>query len=488
LTETSEAQAGHQPFVLCSPEATIKTVAEAMDLVGAHLAIISEGSRVMGVVSDGDLRRALLAELRIEEPIANVMTRDFVSVTAGRKTEELQRLVRGYKVVPVLSSEFSLVGVATEGGSTLFPVAAPDISPEDVAAVERTLLSGWISSKSAEVGDFEENFSRELDLSPGLAVSNGTAAIELALKALGLGGGDEVLVPVFTFAAVANAVIAAGCVPVFVDIEAQNLGLNPEGLERYLSDRLKAIIVVHSYGAPAEIESISHFATSHNLLLIEDCAEAIGTKVSGRHVGSFGDAATFSFFANKTITTGEGGFVAFASREVRELASKIRDHGMSPGKKYWHDVPGHNFRMTGMQAALGQSQLRRLAALVGARVQNFKLYSERLGMRPEVKFWSGPPNEHHSHWLSEFRLVEPFIHHRDVVIERLGSLGVEARPYFYPMSQMPAFESLKGTHCSFPVADFESARGICLPSSSSLRPSEIDVICERVIVVLDGLQ
>lgn len=487
VTSSDLASSQDQAFVLARSGDSIQSVGEVMDRAGAHVAIITDAGRVVGVVSDGDLRRAFLKSLAIDEPIDVVMTRDFQFVEAGRMPEEVQLLVNRYKVLPVLSSESSLVGTISSSQSTVFQVAAPDISAEDIAAVENTMQAGWISSKSFEVRAFEEEFADSLALHKGLAVANGTVALELALMALGLEAGDEVLVPAFAFAAVANAVIAVGCVPVFVDIEAQNLGIAVVGLEKFLSHRVKALIVVHTYGAPAEIELIAEFASKNNLLLIEDCAEAIGTKVKNMHVGNFGDACTFSFFANKTISTGEGGFVAFASGEALDKAAQIRDHGMSRQKKYWHDTPGRNFRMTGIQASLGRSQLTRLSKLVEARVENFEIYSARLSSRPELEFRDGSVGRVHSHWLSDFRLSSSYVHYRDDLIERLGALGVEARPYFYPMNKMPAFEHYSPPSLSLPVSEYESLRGICLPSSSSLRRQDIEEVCGRVEVALDGL-
>lgn len=477
-----------QGFVLARTGDSIQSVGKAMDVAGAHIAIITDAGRVVGIASDGDLRRAFLQSLPINEAVDAVMTRDFVFVEAGRTPEEVQSLVHKFKVVPVLSSESKLVGVVSSSQSTVFQVAAPDISAEDIASVQNTMQAGWISSKSIEVRAFEEDFSGCLGLHEGLAVSNGTVALELALIALGLTVDDEVLVPAFTFAAVANAVIAVGCIPVFVDIEAGNLGIDSERLSNFMSDRVKAIIVVHTYGAPAEIGLIAKFAESNNLLLIEDCAEAIGTRFQNKHVGNFGDACTFSFFANKTITTGEGGFVAFASANALDKASLIRDHGMSRLKRYWHETPGRNFRMTGIQASLGRSQLKRLTKLVEARIENFEIYSAKLSSRPEVEFWRNDGKQEHSHWLSEFRLSTPYVRYRDLVIERLGALGVEARPYFYPMNKMPAFEGYCDPSLSLPVSEYESSRGICLPSSSSLRRQDIEEVCVRLGIVLDGIR
>lgn len=471
-------------FVTVAPADSLRFAINRMTEDGCQFVCVVDSERIVGVMTDGDIRRGLLSGRSLDAPAGDFMNVDFAYLVAGYSPQQAQKLLTSFEAIPVVTAELALVGVVSRGGSTVYSLAEPFLTAQETDAVSAAAASGWISSRSQDVALFEVEFSDALGLPAGLAVSNGTDAIELALLALGLQPGDEVMLPNLTFGATASAVVNIGCVPVLVDVESGSLGLDPSALARALSPRTRAVLVVHLYGKPASIEAIMRFAEKHGLLVVEDCAEAIGTLVAGKQVGSFGDAGTFSFFANKTLTTGEGGFVVFRDSKALERAAILRDHGMVPEKKYWHEVVGHNYRMTGLQASLGRVQVARLETLVEGRRKVFDYYRRNLTSEPQFEFdvEPGVQGSQDSHWLSEFRLSPTTAHHRDRLISLLLEQGVEARPYFYPLHVMPAYRKFGIPGQDYKVSTSESARGVCLPSSSFLEPHDVQEICRRLEV------
>jgi perosamine synthetase len=239
-------------------------------------------------------------------------------------------------------------------------IASPLLNGNELNYVTDCLKTNWISSQGKYVKEFERQFELYHENFNAVAVSNGTVALHLALEAIGIGENDEVLVPNLTFAASVNAIIYAKAIPVLVDISKETLNIDLNKIENLITKNTKAIMVVHLYGSPCDMNSIIEISKKYNLKIIEDCAEALGSYYYNRPVGVFGDVSTFSFYGNKTITTGEGGMVLFKDNEIAEKARVLRDHGMSKSKRYWHDFVGYNYRLTNIQAAIGVAQFERL--------------------------------------------------------------------------------------------------------------------------------
>ena len=249
-------------------------------------------------------------------------------------------------------------------GLKMIPIAEPLLEEEELNNVMEAVKSGWISSKGKFIPEFEENFARYCGVKHSVATSNGTVALHLALATLGIKEGDEVIVPTLTFIATANAVRYTGAKPVFVDSNPDYWCIDPEKIEGAITPKTRAIIPVHLYGHPCDMEAIMAVAKKHDLYVIEDAAEAHGAEHKGRKVGSFGDIACFSFYGNKIITTGEGGMCLTDDEILAERMRILRDHGMNPGKRYWHDIVGFNYRMTNMQAAIGVAQLEKIDRVI----------------------------------------------------------------------------------------------------------------------------
>jgi perosamine synthetase len=244
------------------------------------------------------------------------------------------------------------------------PVYRPDLSGNEARYVADCIESTWISSKGSYIAQFENQFARRVGVAEATAVCNGTVALHLAMLALGVGAGDEVIVPTLTYVASVNAVTYCGAVPVFVDALPGTWQIDPEDVRRRITPRTKAIMAVHLYGHACDMDALRTLATEYRLFLIEDCAEAIGSLYKGRHVGCLGDIATFSFFGNKTLTTGEGGMVVSNDPTLMERSRHFKGQGLAEHREYWHDVVGYNYRMTNLCAALGVAQMERLDAFL----------------------------------------------------------------------------------------------------------------------------
>ena len=264
------------------------------------------------------------------------------------------------------------------------PVAEPDIGKEELENITEAVKSGWISSKGKFILELEEKFSKFIGTKFGVSTSNGTTALHLALEALDIKAGDEVILPTLTFIACANMVKFVGAKPVFVDSHPDYWCIDPKKIEEKLTDKTKAIMPVHLYGHPCDMDPIERIAKKHNLFIIEDCAEAHGAEYRGRKVGSMGTISCFSFYGNKIITTGEGGICLTDDEVLAEKMRIIRDHGMSLQKRYWHEVIGFNYRMTNLQAAIGVAQLGKIDYFINKKRETARMYNQLLNNNGKI--------------------------------------------------------------------------------------------------------
>ncbi len=348
--------------------------------------------------------------------------------------------------------------------------------------VEEALRSGWISGRGPYIEKFETEFSHWLGVKHCVAVSSGTSALHLALVALGITSEHEIVIPAFSMGAIAFAVTYTGAKPVLVDSEASTWNLDPAKIAEMVTRRTRAIIVMHTYGHPADMKPILEIAEENNLFLIEDAAEAHGAQYHGKKVGTFGDFACFSFFANKIITTGEGGLVATNDGDLAEAARSLRDMAFEkdPGRKFIHQKIGYNYRMTNLQAALGLAQLERIDDFVGIRRTNASLYNSLLR---DLKGIATPPEQKWAknvYWMYSVLLDEThFGISRDELMIRFERDGIETRPFFTPVHKQPVFsKAYRGQ--SYEVAEALSMSGLNLPSGNTLSREEIATVCKRI--------
>lgn len=355
-----------------------------------------------------------------------------------------------------------------------FPVYQPALTGNEKKYVNECLDTNWISSKGSFVNLFEDKFAEYVGSQHAMTVSNGTVALHLALLALGIGEGDEVIVPTLTYIASANAIVYTGAVPVFVDSLADTWQIDSEDVKKKITSKTKAIMAVHLYGHPCEMQELSIIAKQHNLFLIEDCAEAIGTKYKNQHVGTFGDISTFSFYGNKTITTGEGGMVVTNDDTLYDRAMHLKGQGLAKYRQYWHDIVGYNYRMTNICAAIGLAQLEQADGFIEKKRQVASWYREFLANTP-VQFHDEIGNVVHSYWMCS--ILVPKTEQRDELRSHLEQHGIETRPLFYPVHTMPMYANKYQKHA---VAENLGWRGINLPSWPGLEKKDIEYICNFI--------
>ncbi|MEW5984345.1 MAG: aminotransferase class I/II-fold pyridoxal phosphate-dependent enzyme [Acidobacteriota bacterium] len=457
---------------------------ERLDRTGLGFVLVVDDQGVLrGTLTDGDVRRALLRGASLKSPVDEVMHRDCITLPVDAPSERISATIRGLiHFVPLVNARGQPVDYATRGRHRRVPVLEPLLDGNEAAYVQECIESGWVSSQGRFVREFERMIAAFHGVEHALAVANGTVALHLALVSLGIGPGDEVIVPDLTFAATASAVVHCGATPVFVDVEPDTWTIGARAIERALTDRTRAVVPVHLYGHPCDMDEILELAGRFDLVVVEDAAEAFGARVRGRLVGSLGDAACHSFFGNKTLTTGEGGAVLFRDRAPYERAQMLRDHGMSRERRYWHLEPGFNYRLTNLQAAVGVAQLERVETILGYKSRVALRYDRQLSRVDGISLppraeWAAP-----SYWLYTIRLTEAAGLSRDALADRLVLNGIETRPAFSPLHAMPAFARYGGDE--FPVSELISQTGLSLPSAVTLQEEDVDEIAARVTSVL----
>lgn len=382
---------------------------------------------------------------------------------------------------PELKLSLRRIPVTEPGlGSKIIPVCEPRLGGNETKYVMNCLETNWISSAGKYVKMFEEEFSRRCGAKYGVACCNGTIALHLALATLGIGPGDEVIIPTFTMIATANAVTYTGAKPVLVDSEPRTWNMDVDKIEEKITERTKAIIPVHTYGHPVDMDKVLEISEKYNLYVVEDAAEAHGAEYKGRKIGSIGHASCFSFYANKIITTGEGGMITTNDEKIAKLARNLRDHAFSEERHFWHKYLGFNYRMTNLQAAIGVAQTERFDEFVGIRRDNAYYYNSLL---KEVRGITLPPEAPWAKsvfWMYSILIEDDFGMSRDELREHLAEHGIETRTFFIPMHLQPIYyEMFKGER--YPVAEELCRRGIYLPSASTLTKEEIRFIVGTII-------
>ena len=352
------------------------------------------------------------------------------------------------------------------------PVYTPDLTGNERKYVLDAVESGWISSIGAYVDKFEQALVEVTGFEHVIAVCNGTVALHLALHCNDIGPGDEVIVPTFTYIASVNTIAQTGATPVFADVRESDWLLDPTDLERRITPRTKAIMPVHLYSGLCD-PAVNSIARDRGLAIIEDCAEALGSSRGGVHAGRTADVATFSFFGNKTVTTGEGGAVATDNAVLAARMRKVKGQGQSLTRRYWHDELGFNYRMTNIAAAIGVAQLERFEGIVARKRAIADAYRKELAGFPVV-FQEPSAGVVSNEWLISLLLPEGT--DRDTVMAKMAAEGVDSRPVFYCAHQMPMYLSEE----RFPHAEAIAARGISLPSYPGLSDDDISTVCSAL--------
>lgn len=354
------------------------------------------------------------------------------------------------------------------------PVYRPTLNGREKEYVDECLSTGWISSKGRFVAEFERQFASEIGTVHATSVCNGTVALHLALVALGIGPGDEVIVPTLTYIASVNSIVYTGATPIFVDSLPDTWQMDPEDVRRKVTPRTKAIVAVHLYGHPCDMDTLVNIASENNIFLVEDAAEAFGSKYKGRSAGSFGDISCFSFYGNKTITTGEGGMVVTNDNTLYDRLLHFKGQGLAKHREYWHDIIGYNYRMTNICAAIGLAQLEQAKGFLMRKRQIAHIYEQELNPMG-LETHKETVDVMHSFWMCSLLVNIPS--DRAPLRDCLTKAGVETRPVFYPVHTMPMYS---GRYKRFKVAEDLAWRGINLPSYPGLSDEDVIYICEII--------
>ena len=367
----------------------------------------------------------------------------------------------------------------------MIPVCVPLLGEKELEYVTDCIKTNWISSKGKYVAEFEEKFAKYCGCKYGITTTSGTTALHLALASLNINKGDEVIIPSSTMIATAFAVIYCGAKPVLVDAEPETWNMDVGKIEEKVTERTKAIMPVHIYGHPCNMDSIMELASEHDLYVVEDAAEAHGAEYKGRKAGGIGDIGCFSFYANKIITTGEGGMIVTNDKKVAERAKSLRNLCFPKEKRiYLHSEVGYNYRMTNIQAAIGLAQFKRIDELAEMRRRNAHLYNKYLeGVEgiclPVEREWAK-----NVYWMYSILVEDGYRMSRDELMDRLMEYGIDTRMFFIPMHEQPVFWEMglfEGER--YPVAEELSRKGMYLPSSSGLKENEIKYVCEAIVEI-----
>lgn len=465
---------------------SLKQALNVIEKGGQKVAFVVENQKFLNIITDGDIRRALLRKFALDTKISEIIIKKKCKYLHKDSSFELIQKELGSDLshLPLVDDKNKLVDYAVNFKISKIPVSEPQFLGNESIYLNDCINSGWISSGGKYVKLFEKSFSGFVKSKYTLSTTSGTTALHLALASLGINKNDEVILPNLTFISPVNAAIYLGAKPVLVDVDENNLCLDPKKVERAITKKTKAIVLVYLYGHGCDVEKIIKIAKKHKILLVEDCAEGMGTYCRNRHVGNFGDASTFSFFGNKTITTGEGGMVCFKKRKFYEVAKKLRDHGMSLKKKYWHDLIGFNYRMTNLQAAVGLAQMERLKFFLDQKKKMAKKYRHYLNGNDKIYFSKNFKNTKSSYWLYYIKLKNKFSNKRDKIIDLLLKNGIEARNCFYPVNLMKPYKKYHSKKNNLDTSINLSKSIIALPSSVNLGDKEIKDICANLNMVL----
>jgi len=359
--------------------------------------------------------------------------------------------------------------------TSLIPISNIVFEGNEEKYVLDGVRSTWVSSLGKYIDRFEDDFASFLGAKHAVSVSNGTCALLLALKALDVGPGDEVVVPSFTFAATVNAVMHAGATPVLIDCMPDHWNVDPAEFEKAITPSTKAVIPVHLYGHPCDMKSIMRIAKKHKIFVIEDAAEAHGAECEGKKVGAIGHIGCFSFYGNKVITTGEGGLCVTNNSLLDKRMRKLRDHGMSKKRRYWHEEVGFNFRLTNLNAAIGVAQLEQIGEKLARRLELANLYNTGIRTIPGLRIYSKSLHGKKIDWLYCVFVGDNFPLKRDPLIVKLKKYNIDARPTFYPAHLMPPYRQIRkignlGNSVNFGLS------GINLPLFPSLLDEDVEYI------------
>ncbi len=423
---------------LVKPTNSVKEVLKKLNK-RRTLYVVDQSKKLLGSITDGDIRRFLIKNksYNFNRNIKEIFNKKPFYRFEGFDPIKLKSILSDkIKDIPILDKDKKITQIF-DGKKIIVPIYSPYLYGNEKKYINEAIDSGWISSTGKYVQKFENKFKKYLKCKYAITVNNGTSALQLALMTIGVKPGDEVIVPGLTFYAPMNAIISVGAKPVPVDVSLKNFCIDLNLIEKKISKKTKAIIIVHLYGFPLDIKRLKNLKKKYKLVVIEDCAEALGSFSKKKHVGLNSDIATFSFFGNKTITTGEGGMFVTKNRDFYQRAYLMKNHGMSKNRKYFHLMNGLNFRMTNLQAAIGLAQIEQIREILSKKKKINYIYKKMINQIEDVEFQPEYKGDVNSYWLFVIKLEGKLEKFRDELIKIYKKKNYDVRRTFFSLDEMP---------------------------------------------------
>lgn len=464
---------------------SIKDIMERINKTGLRIVfVVNENKKLLGVVTDGDIRRALLAGKDFNTGIKEIMvTNPIFAKEKTPATDLLETMLkRGIQEIPLVNEEGILVGVSVLSELKSIPLSSPDITNKEVEVISQVLSTPYLSI-GPKVKEFELKIAEYIGIKYAVAVNSGTSGLHLCIRSLDIKDEDEVITTPFSFIASANCILFERAKPIFVDIDENTLCIDVNKIEEKITSKTKAILPVHVFGYPCEMDKITNIAKRHNLKVIEDACEAIGSEYNNRKVGTFGDVGVFAFYPNKQITTAEGGMIVTNNEEIANLCRSMRNQGRDENNAWLcHKRLGYNYRMSELSAALGVVQIKRIEEILLKRQKVVDLYNKRLGRIKEIKILHSAFNIKMSWFVYVIRLDDKLFSRedRDNIILKLKSKGITCNNYFPPIHLQPFYKELFSyKEGDFPITERISGLTIALPFYNNLTEEQVDYVCSN---------
>jgi len=471
-------------------ESTIKEAMESINKAGLRVVlIIDEDKKLLGIATEGDIRRALLSGKDFNNQIKEIMVKNPITASDKTPATELLEIMldKGIQEIPVTDKNGTLVDLALLSKLKSLPLSSPDISQKEIDTINQVLSTPFLSI-GPKIKEFERKVANFVETKYAVAVNSGTSGLHLCIRGLDIKDEDEVITSPFSFIASANCILFERAKPVFVDIDEKSLCIDPVKIEEKITPKTKAILPIHVFGHACEMEKIMEIAKKHNLAVIEDACEAIGTEYKKRKVGSFGSAGVFAFYPNKQITTAEGGMITTNDEKLAKLCQSMRNQGRDEGDSWLsHSRLGYNYRMSELSAALGTTQMDRIDEILKRRQKIAEIYNKNLKGINKIKIPYIDSNVKMSWFVYVIQVDDRLFSRedRDRIIKELRGRGINCRDYFPPIHLEPFYVDLFGYKSGdFPITERVSNSTIALPFYNNLPEKEIEYICDNLKKIL----
>lgn len=475
-------------------KSSIREAMEGINKSGIRMAlVVDQEKKLLGIVSDGDIRRALLSGEDIESSVKKIMVKNPICAEEGTPTVDLLETMISKKIqeIPIINKQGILVDIVSLRDLKTIPLSNPDITKKEVDVINQVLSTPFLSI-GPKIQEFEQKIADYIGTKYAIGVNSGTSGLHLCIRSLDIKDGDEIITSPFSFIASANCALFERAKPVFVDIDENTLCIDADKIEEKITEKTKAILPVHVFGYSCNMDKIMEIAKKHNLAVIEDSCEAIGTEYKGKKVGSFGDVGVLAFYPNKQITTAEGGMIVTNNEKIAKLCRSLRNQGRDEGDEWLsHSRLGYNYRMSELSAALGTTQMDRIDEIIGKRQKVAQRYNQKLAEVDGVKIPHLSSEVKMSWFVYVVRLDDKRFSQkdRDMIIKRLGAMGVNSRDYFPPIHLEPFYVSMFGyKKGDFPITEKVSGLTLALPFYNNLTDKEIDYTCESLKAVLETIE